>query len=302
MKVEQPSIEEKYDVGIFGLGYEQRSVYVVENTDLIINEKIAIGYTFNTDVHSYSSNKRVFDKNGFLIAEMGVDGFLDQLSDVAPTDKLSRASSVIVDITAMSRSRLAQVLWYVLSNIPSGCKLDIMYTPSEFVPPPASTTPIKKIEEIIYPLSGAIGNITLPSSLVMGLGYELNKALGVYTFLEPDDLFLLIPKSQKEEFEVSVCKNNCTIIESVPESSVFNYDVLDTHRTYRDTKELIISLLKSTRPIFLPLGPKILSAIGVVLGYELRPDLPVWRASSEHTEAPEERISGGKIVTLSVRM
>lgn len=302
MKVEQPSNESKYDVGVFGLGYEKRSIFALQSSEFEITKKIAIGYLSNTNVHSYSSNKTFFEKNTFEITELGVTGFSDAIKDVLTGRELLEARSVVVDITAMSRGRLAEVVWFVLSNLSVGCKLDIIYTPSEYVIPPLSTTPIKKIEEIIRPLSGAIGDINLPSSLVMGLGYELNKALGVCTYLEPDDYFLLIPVSNEEGFESAVYKNNISIIESASKSSVFKYNVLDTYGSYRDIKELMISLLKTTRPIFLPLGPKILAAIGVLLGFELRPDLPVWRASSEHTEDPKERLSGGEIVTLSIRM
>ena len=83
---------------------------------------------------------------------------------------------------------------------------------------------------------------------------------------------------------------------------VYEYQVNDPVSTYLDLRTIINSIAHTSRCLLVPLGPKILSAICVVLSFEREGRLPVWRVSSEHTEEPIDRKSSGVVIDFSLKV
>ncbi|MGD6737958.1 hypothetical protein ACP5PY_17240 [Photobacterium leiognathi subsp. mandapamensis] len=155
---------------------------------------------------------------------------------------------------------------------------------------------MKEMGPIIDELSGDLGNLSMPTSIVFGLGYEEHKALGVYNYYDADYSYAFIPNNPYTEFEPLVRKNNAPLLDVISERNTFVYDVTDPYSTYVNLKSLLLNLTDVSRTILVPLGPKIFAAIGVILGKELYPKLPVWRVSSLHTEKPVERTAQKDVI------
>ncbi|EPJ42957.1 MAG: hypothetical protein OFPII_44270 [Osedax symbiont Rs1] len=279
----------QYHIAIFGLGYESRSTHVFKKNHQKCNRCIVLGYDTNTDKFNYKKNKQIFLNQNCNIIEDNDDktstDFISILNELNFTDPIN----ILIDITVMTRHRLAFIIWNILEKLPKGSIVDIKYSLSKYISPPQESTPVKKIGEIIKPLTGGLGDLSKPSVLVMGLGYEKNKALGVANYLDLGNVFIFIPKSPQNDFEAQVVQQNEDLLSTLPENHIFKYDVKSPYSTYLDLKSLITGLSITSRPLLLPLGPKILAAISVVLGKELSPSLPVWRVSSEHSEQAVER-------------
>ena len=280
-----------YDLAIFGLGYESRSIFIAQK--IAVNDSIAIGYCHHTDIFSYKENKKFFEEQHIPIIEVddsdSNDCQLHQiLSEALENKSLEDQLNVLIDITVMSRHRLSLIIWFFLTRLKNGSKITIAYSLSKFIAPPTVAPPVKEIGPIIDDLNGNLGDLGRPTALVVGLGYEQNKALGAVTFIDPDIVYAFIPLSKELDFEKEVLEKNSDLLSEIRDKT-FKYHVHQPYSTYLDLKSFFLDLLKENRPIFLPLGPKVIAALATILGWELSPNLPVWRVSSKGCEEPFDR-------------
>ena len=299
MNVEKTPFIESFDLAIYGLGYESRSISSFENYKSITKRNIVIGYERNQECLQYQTNKNKFSENNVEIYEDKCDVVIAKIRDIISTLGKKRIDCLI-DITVMSRHRLASIIIILLDYLPSKSKITISYNSSKLIFPPSDIQPMHHIGPISESLSGELGSLSKPTSLIFGLGYEKDKALGVYNYFDSSYTFLFIPKNSEHDFEKYVIENNKQLIEDTPKSNVFYYDISKPYVTYVDLKSFILSISESSRAVMIPLGPKILAVISVLIGHELESNLAVWRVSSEHTEVPVERPSANKETLLTV--
>tara|TARA_R110002049_G_scaffold40727_4_gene123660 strand:+ start:489 stop:1397 length:909 start_codon:yes stop_codon:yes gene_type:complete len=285
----------KFDLSIVGLGYEQRSTHVFQSENALQESCLVLGYTYHTDKFDYQKNKKYFD--GCLVKEVEDDDVeAEVLSFIEEKNHGGGKVNLLLDITVLSRHRLAVVIWNCLQKLPKGSILRVAYTLSDFVPPPEVTPPVKEIGPIISHLEGMPSNVGLPTSLVVSLGYEENKALGASNYIDANEVVAFIPSGNVLKFNEEVVKSNKNFLRSVSERNRFTYDLHSPYKTYAELKSVVLSLMRESRPIILPLGPKIIAALSVVLGVELYPMLPVWRLSSKGAEEPVNRKASGHVV------
>lgn len=298
MKVLKNSEIDSFDVGFFGLGYESRAPYSLLNSGKNFNVKHVFGYNSYRDEFSYPKNKKIFEENNCSIHEGDDNSTIENFKQII--DGITDRVDVFVDITVMSRHRLATLILMLLRGLSQGSRIMISYTPSKYIKPVQGTSPIRMVGDITMDLGNYLGDLSLPTSLILGLGYEKDKALGVCNYLDVHNTFLFIPVSDEDKFEHSVRINNSILIQSLQTEKIFTYKVESPYTTYLDLKSLLLSLIDNSRPLLVPLGPKILSAVSVIIGHELHPRVPVWRVSSEHHETPKDRPSSGKTINFTV--
>ncbi|PSU21416.1 hypothetical protein CTM97_20690 [Photobacterium phosphoreum] len=288
---------DNFDLAIYGLGYESRSTSAYKNFGTKAKKNIILGYESNKNAIKYNENKNYFSETGSEIYEFDCETIILTIKKIV-SELINKVSEprIFLDITVMSRHRLAGIIFNLLSDLPEKSIITICYNSSYYVAPPEDIQPVKELGPIISELSGDLGNLSMPTSVVFGLGYEKNKALGVYNYYDADYSYAFIPKNIHSEFEDMVIKNNEPLLNNISEKNIFTYDVTNPYTTYIDLKSLILSLTEVSRIILVPLGPKIISAISVIIGKELYPKLPVWRVSSLHTETPMEKVSNKEIL------
>lgn len=292
MKVKKTYEFKNIDLAIVGLGYESRATQLCCDVSGLENI-IAIGYEENKTAFSYSDNLNFYKSKNAVIFEGSDSNVYHELFTHLQVNWLDRPINCVLDISVMSRTRLAEIILFLISNLHPSSSIKITYQLAEFTNPPKDISPIRKVGPIARRLGGRIGNIELPSSIIIGLGYELGNAIGICNYLDSDIQFLFIPKGKDEKFEDCVRANNETLIESTPANHLFSYDVSQPYKTYLQLREIALAALDISRPVMVPLGPKIFSALCVVLGCELNYTLPVWRVSSEHNEKPVDRRPSG---------
>jgi len=293
--------DQDFDVAIFGLGFESRSVSALEHFRYKISSVKVLGYHKNTDQFSYQANREIFKQYTDDIIEVCDDELPDTL-DKMLFDFSSKPVHILIDITVMSRHRLATTLCKCFEHLKKDSTVSIVYSLSNFIPPPDTVTPVRKVCEINNTLRGSLGDLGRPTSLVIGLGYEKGKALGISHYLDSWRDYLLVPTSPIKEFEDHVLANNHDLIVQTPKERVLSYYVDNPYRTYLDLRSLTLSLKGSSRPILVPLGPKILAAICVLIGLEFTPEIAVWRVSSEYEETPIDRSFSGHQYKFSFRL
>lgn len=301
MKFYKTSRANNFDIGIFGLGYESRATSVANDVSLKCRQKIAVGYCHHTNVFCYEKNKVTFKDKGFLVEELPDSEIQSLLHKKFYKSLRAKKHHVIVDITVMSRHRLALILWFFLENLSEESTLTVIYCLSKFLAPPITTPPVKEIGCIINELNGSPSDIGSPTALILSLGYEQNKALGAVNFIDPEAVYAFIPRSEEEMFEKEVLVKNQDLLNDMHDTT-FRYNVHQPYTTYLDLKSVVLDILKSKKPILLPLGPKIVAALAVILGKDLYPHLPVWRVSSNGYEEPVDRLPSGHKISFTIEV
>src|SRR5690606_5466712 len=103
-------------------------------------------------------------ENNFNVSELideEIEDFLDKNCNF-----LNKKINVVIDITVMSRHRLATVIWHFLSILDKGSTITITYCLSKYLEPPSITPPVKEIGCIINSLSGMPSGIGTPTALI----------------------------------------------------------------------------------------------------------------------------------------
>lgn len=302
MKLLKERYSGNYDLAILGLGYEDRASSTFDDLKGAFSHALAIGYEHHTDKFNYQSLKIKYENSGVDIIEGDDDKVVIHcLNWVGRHIKSNKPVRMIVDITVLSRSRLSAILYRVIDLLPKGSKITVTYQLSDFVPAPEGLSPIKKVGEVIPELVGDVGDLTLPTTVIVGLGYEKGKALGLVNLIDAEYYYLCIPKGLDHRFDESVESNNSSLIESTPIKHKIYYNVDLPYNTYLDLRDLLLSVSSFSNPMLVPLGPKILAAICLVLAKEVG-DIPVWRVSSEHSETPVNRKPCGKTIDFVVEV
>ncbi|PHX05154.1 hypothetical protein [Vibrio splendidus] len=281
------------DLAILGLGYESRAISKCQRLVNIKTNIIAIGYDNHTDELQYQNNLEYYNSIGATIIEGKDSHIYRELFNLVREKWAGIKINCIIDITVMSRTRLAEIIIFLADNLEEGSTIKVSYSLAEYTEPSSNISPIRKVGPIADSLSGALGDINLPSSIIIGLGYEVGKAIGISNYLDTEKQFIFMPKGKDESFEKSVRENNQLLIENTPQNHIFNYDISNPYKTYLDLRETTLAIMDISRPVLVPLGPKIFSALCVILSLEMNRKLPIWRVSSEHLEEPVDRKASG---------
>lgn len=285
----------EYDLAFFGIGYEERARFVAENITKP-KKSFSIGYKKNDKIFHYKKNLIFFEKINSSIVSFDDDNLDEDIDKLIKDIDFTVPVNVLIDITVMSRSRLSILISKISNNLIKGSKLTIKYSISSFIPAPTEVPPVRKIGEISKDFIGEIGDLSLPVSLILGLGYEKDKALGVYHYLDTNQAYCFLPKSPIKKFDDSIIENNYELLNLIDDEKKIHYSVSHPYSTFLDIKSLVIALKKQSRPLLVPLGPKIFAAMCSIIGSEF--NLPVWRVASNHQEKPINRPPSGEVVTL----
>lgn len=302
MKVLEDSVKGPFDLSIVGLGYEQRASKRFNQERETLGEVLVLGYLKHNKTPQYQENKANYlshDTTVFEGDDHDVKSRLIQwLTDNSSSN--SEAMKVLIDITVFSRSRLSALLYILIKALPKGSILTISYEISQFVEPTTGLSPIKTVGDVIPELSGSIGDLTKPTSLILGLGYEDGKALGLANYIDSEFNFAFLPTGIDQRFDELVLKNNQALLNEIPSSRIINYRLDQPYNTYLDMRDLTNAVSSYTAPLIAPLGPKMLTAISVLVAIEFDELIPVWRVSSEFEEQPVDRKASGHCISLSV--
>lgn len=302
MRVANISFEEAIsdiDLFVFGLGYEPRCTFIAESASRFTKENsVAIGYSYSK-IFGYEEAARKFSELGVSV----IDGVSDDAFPKTVRSILTQhpnAKSVFVDISALNRARMAACVDVLIgSDQVRELKVYFGYAGGRFVSPPVEVVQNESIGPIGASFSGILSTPELPSETVVGLGYEMGKALGAVEYLQSNDLWLFVPTSSDPRFEEEVLNVNGLLLEQVEPERVIRYRVEDPAGTYVDLRSLLHGMVGRSNPMLLPLGPKIfaLTCLIVAVGDKT---ISVWRASQGQFEVPIAREANGSITTLLV--
>lgn len=293
--------EIKYDYAIWGVGYEDRCTEASKSfpaKELV--KEWAIGYENFKDEHNTEFSRNHFLERGCQLIETNDLDFSKKIDYIISEIPKSKKTNIIFDISIFSRHRLSIIIHKLIKQLSLESIITIVYSPSEYTPPPSTPTPIRKIGEICDELSGGIGDLSLPTSTILGMGYEKGKAAGILNYLDCSDNYFFIPHGNEEKFNSEIHNQNIDVLKNISIERAIKYELNAPYDTYLNLKTLVLNLAESSRPLIIPLGPKVLAAISVIVAVEL--NVPVWRVSSDQQEDPINRKSNGELISFSIEI
>lgn len=295
-------ITDRFDLFICTLGYETRSSHLARTGNIEASHKVAIAFP-DEDYAAYRSNSSYLTKAGYTITPNGDGGLHNLILEVLrkSTDQ-SNSLSMLIDISSMSRPMLADIV-FLLSTMIDAEELLVTfaYLPAQFVKENAEHAPVAVTEPVTPNYAGWTTTPERPISAVVGLGYEHDLALGTIEYLEPNAAWIFIPTGEDRRFDDAVKQANRDLRQVLSDDRAMTYNVDVPTRAYAIVESLVYGLLRTSRPVLIPFGPKIFCLICLLVARVYSPEITVWRVSGEALARPGDRKASGKLITLRVR-
>lgn len=293
-----------FDIRLFVCGYESRSPFVSQqhadnsgSTIVLDYEcKNVIQYNINHDYFSSIIDAKFIGVNELMVATLKV-----KLAEIISKLK-DKEVTVLFDVSSCSRSVMARVLLVLNDVLVQPSKVTCVYALSAFSMPPNGELPSHISEPVVGDLSGWSDDLAKAPCAVIGLGFEPGRAIGCMDYLEIPEVRLFMPVGVDGRFADAVRAANAVLIDEAGSSNVLPYDVLDPSSTYQKLESLVHGLLAQYRPVLIPLGPKMLAALSIILAIKLHPRVCVWRTSAGSGEEVEDKVASGEISVFTTTL
>ena len=277
---------DEFELLIFAIGYETRSRYIAES--LAGRFKFAFAYVFS------DHNELSFSDNLRFANDIGAETFSDasKLSQslsalpFLPREKVTfDGARIIVDVSSMSRTVLSQIISQLLDDeIFEGAHIGFVYAAAEYTKPCSLDYDFLDFQPMSE-FSGWTSAPEKPLAMILGLGYEVDHALGAVEYLDPSATFCFYPKGHDERYAAEVEKANGPLLTQLKSSRIIKYPVADPLHTFSLLSSIIQPLREAVRFVLVPMGPKIFVALCLVCQRLFGEEVSVWRASG-HSHSP----------------
>lgn len=285
----------EYDLCIAVCGYETRATYIVESRS---DRCPIVVLDYGVDLHNYSENRKIFDRLGATRIDLNNSDSGAQLDGILESICLNSDSDVVrilFDISSCSRKTMADTLLAIGRRLGGKASVVCVYALSDFDAPPTAELPSHISEPVVGTLSGWSEDLSKPPCAVIGLGFEPGRALGCIDYLEIPEIRLFMPRGPDERFQKAVESANELLVAEIGQTNLLHYDVMDPGDAFEKLESLLFGISAHFRPVIIPLGPKIFSAVSIILAMRLSPLVCVWRTSSGAGEESSDRKASGQV-------
>lgn len=279
-----------FDAFICSIGYETRSTYIMG--EVAGCSEVILGHVFSQpETEVLQKNKLAFEAiGGKPLGERGLhEALADHFKDRKP-------KSVAIDVSSMTRTVMADLFSQLIDDpYFSGISVTVLYALAQFSPPPSAPANLIDFSPI-YQFSGWTTQPEKPAVMILGLGYELDQAIGAIEYIDPSATVIFSPIGKDVRFEVSVADANKPLFDIVSQLRQIKYDVDDPLETYWYLHSLVGTFVNDARVVVVPMGPKIFVSLCLLCQRDLGDEVSVWRASSHSDEAARDVIPEGTII------
>lgn len=293
-----------YDILLGTVGYEPRASAISRAIGEVAHAAV-LGFDRHHE-YAYDDNRDWSVEHGFDFDEPTDDEYRRCMADwlteaVSACTTTDNPVRVAVDISSMTRDRIATALEVAL-EISASRRLDVdfLYAPAAYRAPREEPDFTASIEPVTAFFRGWTPDPSRPSVAVVGLGYEIDKAVGAKEYLELKDLWAYIADGGDERFAEKVKVNNELLWMEVEEDRVVRYPLADPYGVFVQLESQLFGILRQGRALMLPMGPKIFALCSMVAAMHHHPEVGVWRV--RQSETPQPREADGELIGLSVRL
>jgi hypothetical protein len=291
----------RFDVFINSIGYEKRAAALVKADRVIAGRFISLSFEEN-EVLSFAENKKVMERVSALIvtdaSEFFRTNFRSFIFDIYQA--AGRSVSVGIDVSSMNRTMAALALSAMFACKEFIDEFEILYVPAKFSEPTLTFTPIDQVGAVTPELSGFDSEPALPVALILGLGYEYGTAVGLINQLEPHFTLCLRATGGDEKYDDAVRAANLQFDFNPYNVEISEYELFDLKAAYDHIENIVYSLVTSYRVVMVPMGPKILAALLVLISLKYFGKVAVWRVARPGQAAevtPDKSYVGAHVKT-----
>jgi hypothetical protein len=292
---------EIYDAAVFSCGYESRSIAIPKRANY--RSALVLGYDYNNATAVYRENVGGYKKLGLTVQRAHDAEVAGLISEYLEPLKKKGDLKVLVDITTMNRVRIALSV-EMLNRTSDNFRFVYGYCFSKYVPPLsedaycslASHGPVSRY------FSGTTVDVDQPLAMVVGLGYEAGRAIGITEANDPSRVHLFVPHGGLGRFDKDVRIKNADLLAMQKNDSgyVHGYDVNEFDIVFEKLESLISGLVGSGyRVVIVPMGPKIFCLASLLVASVHR-EVSIWRASSGARESAVDRKASKKCLFAEV--
>jgi len=269
-----------FDLILVASGYELRAPHVAKMLqDVEAKRRLALGFSDRL-VLAREDNDKIFRELGFEI-EMaeGDDGHAVEVAIEAASEEGGNTVRMLCDITSMTRVWYASLIKALRARSCLGRRIELYftYTPSGFTKPQTA-----RPNTFMGAIDG-FGGLAMPdrrTALILGLGYEAQRALGLFDYVEPAVAYAFLADPAIDPAFVSAAmRANDTLIQRLPDNHLVRYDFQNLFSTATKLASLCSGLVEDHRVIVAPLGPKPFTLLALLLAIRF-PGIDVWRVSA----------------------
>lgn len=301
----------KYDMFIYALGYENRGTHIAKVIKPHAKYNLVDSFT-NKKHFDFKQNAKWYQNNQFTVIEfesgIDVEERLTVLEEYFNKQfEYKTKIKIGIDITSLSRDRIAKWLFALITlSKKYMLDIDILYSYGSYYKPNIEDVPIVHYGPVIPHFAGWTKNPDLPNSLIMGIGFEPNRAMGVWEYLESNIVYIFVPKGPSSRFDNQIYNSNATLLYQMNRPygsySIIEYNYNDIYKTFLKLESIVYGCKLKSRPIIIPFGPKIFAVISMLAGLIHLPDVSIWRVSGGEFEPPINRFPSGEVVGINCQL
>lgn len=292
------------DFFIAGLNAESRSLYITIHLKSNIGNKICLIDCSEDNLSLDNKNASIFQGLGFSLLPIKAtpsveEALLASFNLFHQNHPDSDSVRIAVDISCLNRTVMAALLSSIRQTKFKKIHLNIFYSLASYTEVSFETGSNDLVKPIHPDFSGWGVDASKPVGTIVGLGYELYKALGAVEYLQSDNYWIFKPDSPETQYGLKVLDHNEELIEATPENRQFSYKVLNPLETLISLESLVAGLKDTFKPILLPFGPKIFFFISLLVA-TLHPEAAVWDVSGVDEHAKIDKQSSNHFTCLSL--
>jgi hypothetical protein len=294
---------EHYDGFLASLGFEQRSREIPEAIGTP-GHRVAVPFGDHKE-KEYETNRAWFTEHEWIQPNCDEASYSECVAEwlTQASAGTTDAVRVAVDVSSMSRRRMAAVVEHLLT-VSSEVRLevDFLYTPAEFdTPGDEEEPPVLDVAPVSGFFAGWWSALDFPLRVIIGVGYEFERASSAINALEPLETQVYVPEGEDGQYLPEVIRANKGLMETegVMQETV-HYRVPDPFSCLRRLESSLVRLESTRRVALVPLGPKIFS-ISAMLVAGLHPEsAQVIRVSAGDRQESTNRRSNQTVCGLTL--
>ncbi|MDI6909822.1 hypothetical protein [Nocardioides sp.] len=278
-----------YDAALVTCGYERRSSFLARS-GLDATNKIAIQHA-GDPVLRFNENLALLKHEGWSVQDE--DTVIDAVGRIVTIG----GSTVAVDISSMPRRFLGRLV-EIFAAASRPCTVDWFYAPAVFDESALAASAIQPL--IADPVSefflGDLRSPLSPVGLILGLGLEPHRAMGLVEFLEPGRVWSLMGESDEPRFAQRALEINRELVD-LPTTTLLLYPVRSIATTFSALESLVFATRDSYRLVLAPSGPKVFGLACLLVGaMAAQPRPAVWRVGGFGDSTPMDVSEEGIVI------
>jgi hypothetical protein len=283
-------IDSTIDFCIVASGYESRSCSLAKFLSRKENilQKMVWGFKEYHSEKSRLKNDEIFKSLSYHFTTFsGSDSVLPYsiVKTLLGEQDGKERLTFLIDVSAMSRTwygAIIRALAEVKYDIP--IRTIFAYTPAIWKNEKYEYPPI----EVLAPLPGYSSHAlpNKPTALIIGLGQEDGRALGLKEHLDPQKYVCFYTSPGIDQhYEDEVIAANSDLLEKLDLNCRYAYNIYDTFGSYKMLESVCNGLIRDYRIVLASMGPKIFGIYCFLLA-TAKPEISVWRVSSATSQKP----------------